>query len=134
MLHKTMILIPVALFGTLPFAASAETMSAAEIEMFNSATLTLQQAGDTALQTHPGKLASVDFGADDSRAGYYVAVVGNDGQPWTVMIDAQTGEVYASGLSSAMEDGADVQHDDSDGSSEDEESDDEGSDDEGSET
>ena len=31
-------------------------------------------------------------------------MIGGDGQPWTVLIDAKTGEVFASALSSAMGD------------------------------
>lgn len=104
MLRKTMILLPTALLGTLPFAASAETMDQSELEMFRTASLSIQQAGDAALQAHAGKLAAAVFGDENGRAVYEVVVIGGDGQPWTVLIDCKSGEVFASALSSAMDD------------------------------
>lgn len=104
MLRKTMILFPVALLGALPFAASAETIDNGELEMFRNASLTVQQAGDAALRAHGGTLAAVTFGDENGRAAYEAVVIGSDGQPWTVLIDAKSGEVFASALSSAMED------------------------------
>lgn len=104
MLRKTLFLFPVALLGALPFAASAETMDQGELEMFRSTTMTIQQAGDAALKAHAGTLAAVTFGDENGRAAYEAVVVGSDGQPWTVLIDAKSGEVFASALSSAMED------------------------------
>ena len=94
---KTMILFPAALLGALPFAASAESMNQSELDLFNGAKLTIQQAGDAALQAHAGTLAAVAFGDDDGRAAYEAVVVGKDGQPWTVMIDAKTGKVFGYG-------------------------------------
>lgn len=44
------------------------------------------------------------FGDENGRAAYEAVVIGSDGQPWTVPIDAKSGEVFASALSSAMED------------------------------
>lgn len=104
MLRKTMILLPAALLGALPFAASAETMGQSELDMFRSASLTIQQASDAALQAHAGTLAAVAFGDENGRAAYEAVVIGGDGQPWTVLIDAKTGEVFASALSSSMND------------------------------
>lgn len=104
MLRKTMILLPAALLGALPFAASAETMDRGELDMFRSASLTIQQAEDAALQAHAGTLAAVAFGDENGRAAYEAVVIGGDGQPWTVLIDAKTGEVFASALSSSMDD------------------------------
>ncbi|WP_425102438.1 PepSY domain-containing protein [Tropicibacter sp. S64] len=104
MLRKTMILLPAALLGALPFAASAETMDQSELDMFRSASLTIQQASDAALQAHAGTLAAVAFGDENGRAAYEAVVIGGDGQPWTVLIDAKTGEVFASALSSSMDD------------------------------
>ena len=104
MLRKTMILLPAALLGALPFAASAETMDQSEFDMFRSASLTVSQAGDAALQAHAGTLAAVSFGDENGRAAYEAVVIGRDGQPWTVLIDAKTGEVFASALSSSMDD------------------------------
>lgn len=104
MLGKTMILVPLALFGALPFAASAETMDQGELDLLRTASITIQQAGDAALQAHAGTLAAVAFGDENGRAAYEAVVVGGDGQPWTVLIDATTGEVFASALSSAMDD------------------------------
>ncbi len=107
MLRKTLILFPVALLGILPFAASAETMNQGELDMFRSASLTIQQAGDAALKAHSGTLAAVTFGDENGRAAYEAVVIGSDGQSWTVFIDAKSGEVFASALSSTMEDHAD---------------------------
>jgi hypothetical protein len=104
MLRKTMILLPAALLAALPFAASAETMEQSELDMFRSASLTIQQAGDAALQAHAGTLEAVAFGDENGRAAYEAMVIGGDGQPWTVLIDAKTGEVFASALSSSMDD------------------------------
>ena len=104
MLRKTMILLPAALLGALPFAASAETMDQGELDMFRSASLTIQQAGDAALQAHAGTLAAVAFGDENGRAAYETVVIGGDAQPWTILIDAKTGEVFASALSSSMDD------------------------------
>lgn len=104
MLRKTMILLPAALLGALPFAASAETMNQSEIDMFRSAALTIQQAGDAALKAHAGTLATIAFGDENGRAAYEAVVIGSDGQPWTVLIDAKTGEVFASALASSMDD------------------------------
>ncbi|MEC3862080.1 PepSY domain-containing protein [Mesobacterium sp. TK19101] len=104
MLRKTMILLPAALLGALPFAASAETMDQSELDMFRSASLTIQQASDAALQAHAGTLAAVAFGDENGRAAYEAVVIGGDGQPWTVLIDANTGNVFASALSSSMDD------------------------------
>lgn len=104
MLRKTMILLPGALLGALPFAASAETMDRTELAMFRTASLTISQAGDLALQAHTGTLAAIAFGDENGRAAYETVVIGGDGQPWTVLIDAKTGEVFASALSSSMDD------------------------------
>ena len=107
MLSKAMIIIPAALMAAIPLTASAEAFSQSELAMFNSAKLTVQQAGDAALQSHAGKLATVTFGDEDGRAAYEAVVVSSDGQPWTVLVDVKTGEVFASALSSSMEDHAD---------------------------
>lgn len=104
MLRKTMILLPAALIGALPFAALAERMDQSELDLFRTATLTLQQAGDAALHAHAGTLAAVTFGDEDGRAAYEAVVVGKDGKPWTVLVDAKTGEAFASALSSDMKD------------------------------
>lgn len=45
MLRKTLILFPVPLLDALPFAASAETMDHGELNMFHTASLTVQRAG-----------------------------------------------------------------------------------------
>lgn len=113
MFRKTLILIPAALVGALPFAAMAETMSQSELQMFNSAKLSLQQAGDAALAAQQGKLAEVSF--DDElkdRAAYEAVVIAADGQAWTVMIDANSGEVFAKALSSDMDDDHEGEDDD----------------------
>lgn len=104
MLRKTMTLFPAALIATLPFAALAGTMDETELEMFRGASVTIQQASDAALKAHSGTLAAVAFSDEDGRAAYETVVIGNDGQPWTVLVDAKTGEVFATELSSAMED------------------------------
>lgn len=116
MLRKTMILFPAALIGALPFAASAEPMAPSDVELFRGAAVTIQQAGDAALRAHSGTLAAVAFGDEDGRAAYEALVIGSDGQPWTVLVDAATGDVFASAASSAMQDHEDGAqgHDDDD--------------------
>lgn len=104
MLRKTIILLPTALLGNLPFAASAETMDKSEFDMFRSSSLTISQASDASLQAHAGTLAAVAFGDENGRAAYEAVVTGADGQPWSILIDAKTGEVFASALSSSMDD------------------------------
>ena len=104
MLRKSMILFPVALIGAVPFSASAETMDQSELEMFRKASVSIQQAGDAALSARPGRLAAVSFGDEDGRAAYEAVVVGANDESWTVLIDANSGKVFASGKSSAMED------------------------------
>lgn len=109
MFRKTLLILPAAMLGALPLLASAETLSGQEMTLFRAAGVTLTQAADAARQAHPGALASVAFGDEDGRAAYAAVVVGNDGQPWTVLVDAQSGDVFASARSSAMqehEDGA----------------------------
>ena len=117
MFCKTMILLPAALLGAMPLVAAAETMSESELDMFDAATVSAQQAGDAAVKAHSGTLASVAFGDEDGRAAYEAVVIGADGQPWTVLIDAQNGEVFASAASSAMKDHEDG--DDHDGETDD---------------
>lgn len=104
MLRNPKILLPAALLGALPFAASAEIMDRSELDMFRNAQVTMQQAGETAVQAHPGDLAAIVFGDEDGRAAYRAMVVGKDGESWTMLIDAQSGEIFASGKSSAMQD------------------------------
>ena len=102
--RKTMILFPAALLGVLPYAASAETLDQSALEMFRSASVTIQQAGNAALQAHVGTLAAIAFSDENGRAAYEAVVIGNDGLPWTVLVDAANGEAFASAPSSAMED------------------------------
>lgn len=113
MFRKTLILIPAALVGALPFAVMAETMSQSELQMFNSAKLSLQQAGDAALAAQQGKLAEVSFDDEQKdRAAYEAVVISADGQSWTVMVDANSGEVFAKALSSDMDDDHEGEDDD----------------------
>lgn len=112
MFRKTMMIVaPATFLFALPLAASAESMDKGALEKFASAALTIQQAGDAALKAHPGKLAAVTFGDENGRATYEAVVVGSDGQPWMLKIDAKTGEVFASGQSSAMQDDEDSAQD-----------------------
>lgn len=104
MFRKTMILIPAALVAALPFAVSADGMDRSELELFRSATVTLSQAGETALNAHPGALAEIEFDDEDGRATWEAKVIGTDGQTTKVMIDANTGEVFASAQSSDRKD------------------------------
>lgn len=117
------ILIPAALIAALPLAAmAAERLSPAEVTQFQKAAVSLDQAGAAALKDHPGALASVNYGDEDGRMGYEVIVVGADGQPWTVLVDAQSGDIFASAASSSMtdhEDHANGQADHEDGEEDD---------------
>ena len=99
-----MILLPATLLGALPLAAAAGTLDRDKPEMLRSASLTTQQARDAALQAHAGTLAAVAFGEKNGRTAYVAVAIGGDGQTWTVLIDARTGEVFASALSSSMDD------------------------------
>jgi hypothetical protein len=122
MLAKTIILVPAALLGAIPIAASADTMNQTEVEPIRATSLTLQQARDVALKAHPGTLAAVTFGDEGGRAAYQAVVVGSDGKPWTALVDAGTGNVFAPALSSATEDhadGAKVEASDGDGETDD---------------
>lgn len=104
MFRKTLLILPVAMVGVLPLLASAETLAGRELTMFNAASVTLTQAGNAAMQAHPGALSSVAFGDEDGRAAFAAVVVGTDGEPWTVLVDAQSGDVFASARTSAMQD------------------------------
>jgi len=85
-----------------PLLAHAEPMDRAEAQMFQSATVSLEQAGQSALKVHTGDLAAVSFNDEDGRGIYETTVVGADGEPWTVKIDAKTGEILASGVTAMM--------------------------------
>lgn len=105
MLRKTMMIFPAALAAALPFAAMAETMSQSELQRFDSATLSLQQAGDAALAAQQGRLAEVSFDDEQNgRAAWEAVVIGANGKSWTVMIDATSGEVFGKALSSDKDD------------------------------
>ncbi|UFI06705.1 PepSY domain-containing protein [Roseibium aggregatum] len=104
MITKSMIALPVAMLGALPFAASAESIDATELAMFHGASVSLQQAADLAVKAHDGQLAAVTFGDEDGRAAYEAIVIGNDKEPWTVLVDAKSGEVFASAKSSDIKD------------------------------
>jgi hypothetical protein len=83
---------------------SAVTSSASAATM---GTATIQQAGYAALRFHPWGAPAIAFGDRNGRAAYDAVVVGSEHQPWTVLIDARSGEVFASGPSSTMGDCAD---------------------------
>lgn len=100
---KSLALISVALLGVAGAAAVAEPMDHAEAEMFRSAKVSLQQASDTAVRAHAGSLAGIVFNDEDGRGVYEATVVEEGGAPWTVKIDANTGVVLASGLTSMMQ-------------------------------
>ncbi|WP_413207727.1 PepSY domain-containing protein [Rhodospirillum sp. A1_3_36] len=85
-----------------PLIAQAEPMDRAEAQMFQSATLSLEQAGQSALKVHAGDLAAVAFNDEDGRGVYEATVVGADGEPWTVKVDAKSGDVLASGMTALM--------------------------------
>ncbi|MCC0064934.1 MAG: PepSY domain-containing protein [Defluviimonas sp.] len=112
MTNKRMILLPAALAAMLPFVALAETMSPDEQKLLDSAKLTLQQAADAALKAQQGKLAEVSFHDESKRAAFEAVVIAADGQSWTVMIDANTGEIFDKALTSDMKDKHDGEDDD----------------------
>ena len=102
MAPKTLILASTALLAALPMVAQAEPMDRAEAQMFRSSALSLRQAGEVALKQHGGDLAAVVFNDEDGRGVFEATVVGSDGTPWTVKIDAKSGDVLASGLTAMM--------------------------------
>ena len=98
----SLILGAAAMTATLPLVAAAEPMDHAEAQMFQHAGISLQQAGQSAIQQHQGALAAVSFNDEDGRGIYEATVVGTDGHPWTVKIDAANGHVLASGATAMM--------------------------------
>ncbi len=94
-------LIPAIFVGALPLAAVAEVPELQEFGLARDAAVSLQSAGETALNTHPGKLAAVIFGDEDGRLAWEAIVVGQDGEPWSVLIDAKDGQVFASAAASS---------------------------------
>ena len=112
MLRKTMTLLSAALMTALPLATVAETLRPSEVQMLNNSMVSLQQAADAALVARQGRLAALSFDDENDRAAWEAVVIAPDGQSWTVMIDANSGDVFASGLSSGMGDDDEGEDDD----------------------
>lgn len=100
-----------ALFAVTPLALMAETNdtadAGAEAQMALAAGVSLQEAQDLALAQHAGTVAAIGFNDENGRGVYEAVVIGADGQPWLVKLDADTGEMLGQGLAALMDDEGD---------------------------
>ncbi|MGB5559814.1 MAG: PepSY domain-containing protein, partial [Paracoccaceae bacterium] len=96
--------VSIAALGLTPLMASAEQTNPSESALFQNATISLQTAGETALSTHAGTLASVQFNDENGTGVYEALVVDADGMSWMVKVDAMTGRVLAQGQAALMDD------------------------------
>lgn len=114
MKRKTLIITTAALLATMPLTAGAAGMDDTELgsdaQMALAANLSLQQASDLALAQHPGELAAIGYNDENGRGVFEATVIGKDGQPWLVKLDANTGDVLGQGLASLMDDEGDGEH------------------------
>jgi hypothetical protein len=94
----------VAALGMTPMMVSAEQTNASEKALFQGAMVSLQTAGETALSTHAGTLASVQFNDENGTGVYEALVLDANGMTWMVKVDAMTGLVLAQGQAAVMDD------------------------------
>ncbi|MEC3863108.1 PepSY domain-containing protein [Mesobacterium sp. TK19101] len=90
-----------------------------EAQMFQAAKVSLDQASQIALKEVPGTLAAIGFNDENGKGVYEAMVIGADGQPTLVKIDADAGTVLGKMLASA-EDEDDGENDEGEGSESDE--------------
>ena len=64
----------------------------------------LDEAGKIALREVPGTLAAIGFNDENGKGVYEAMVIGADGQPSIVKIDADTGAVLGKGLAAYFDD------------------------------
>lgn len=84
--------------------ASAETAPSgpSEVQMFSSAPIKLDQAGQIALKAAPGELAAIGFNDENGIGVYEASVVAKDGTVTVLKIDARSGKVLATASSSSI--------------------------------
>ncbi|KEO55035.1 PepSY domain-containing protein [Thioclava pacifica] len=75
-----------------------------EAQMFQAAKVKLDEAGKIALREVPGTLAAIGFNDENGKGVYEAMVIGADGQPSIVKIDADTGAVLGKGLAANFDD------------------------------
>lgn len=81
-------------------AAGKTNSAATEAQMFQSAKVKLDQAGQIALKQVPGTLAAIGFNDENGKGVYEAMVVDAKGQATIVKIDADSGAVLGSMLAS----------------------------------
>lgn len=81
-----------------------------EAQMFQAAKVTLDQASQIALKEVPGTLAAIGFNDENGKGVYEAMIVGADGQPSIVKIEADSGAVVGKGLASYFDDESDGNH------------------------
>jgi hypothetical protein len=116
----TLLAVSIAALGLTPLMASAQQAEVSESALFQSATVSLKTASDTALATVGGTLAGIEFNDENGAGVYEATIIDANGVSWTVKIDAMTGQVLAQGQSALMddEDGGDEGAEDGDQSAE----------------
>lgn len=110
-------------------AAGSETAGEtgnSEIQMFQAAKVTLDQASQIAMKEVPGRLIALGFNDENGKGVYEATILGADGQASIVKIDADSGAVLGKGLAGYFDDEDEGAHDD--------DSDDSGADDEDNES
>ncbi|MDE3122845.1 MAG: PepSY domain-containing protein [Paracoccaceae bacterium] len=109
------------LAGVTAVQASAETVQGgpSEVQMFASAPVKLDQAGQIALKTAPGELAAIGFNDENGTGVYEASVVGKDGTVTVLKIDAQSGKVLGTASGSSIGGEQDIQDGGSDGEQQD---------------
>lgn len=75
-----------------------------EAQMFQAAKVKLEDAAKIALREVPGTLAAIGFNDENGKGVYEAMVIGADGQPSIVKIDADTGAVLGKGLAANFDD------------------------------
>jgi len=81
-----------------------DSSMASEIQLLQTAKISLSKAGEIALGKAPGKLAAIGFNDENGKGVYEVTIVGADNAATLVKVDGTTGAVLASGLVASMED------------------------------
>lgn len=75
-----------------------------EAQMFQAAKVKLDEAGKIALREVQGTLAAIGFNDENGKGVYEAMVIGADGQPSIVKIDADTGAVLGKWLAANFDD------------------------------
>jgi uncharacterized membrane protein YkoI len=74
-----------------------------EVQMFQAAAISLQQASDLALKEISGSLAEIGFNDENGIGVYEATIIGTDGTESIVKIDANTGATLGKGLAYVMD-------------------------------